>query len=46
MHNQKIPNVDRHAYSRHVNISFDGMHVKGHFGVSRNTNEIVGLAED
>ena len=24
MHNQKFPNADRHAYSLHINLSFDG----------------------
>ena len=46
MFDPEYPDADRFAYSRHVNMSFDGMHVKGCFGVSRNTNEIVGIEEN
>ena len=46
MFNSKYPDANRFAYNRHVNVLFDGMHVKGRFGVSRNTNEIVGMEEN
>ena len=46
MFDSKYPDAHRFAYSRHVNVAFDGMHVKGRFGVSRNTNEIVGMQEN
>ena len=46
MFHSEYPDADRFAYSRHGNVPFDGMHVKGRVGVTRNTNEIVGMEEN
>ena len=43
---QKNPNAGRFDYSRHTVMALDSMHTKGRFGVSRNTNELVGVADD
>ena len=43
---KKNPNADRFIYICHTVLAFDSMHVKGRFGVSRNTNELVAVAED
>ncbi|KAL7527937.1 hypothetical protein ACHAXR_003152, partial [Thalassiosira sp. AJA248-18] len=43
---QKNPGAGRFDFSRHTIIALDAMHTKGRFGVSRNTNELVGVADD
>lgn len=43
---RKYPKAGRYDYSRHCIIGLDSMHTKGRFGVSRNTNELVAVAED
>ena len=46
MFNQKFPGADRFTYSRHINLLFGGVCVKEQFGVSRNTNKIIGLVKN
>ena len=43
---QHNPNADDYDYARHTVLSFDSMNVKGRFGVSRNSNEIVAIEEE
>ena len=40
---QNHPDADMFHYSRHCIISFDAMHAKGCFAVTRNTNELVAI---
>ena len=44
--NLKNPTASRHDYSRHTIVGLDAMITKGRFGISRNTNELVGIADD
>ena len=43
---QQNPGADMMDLGCHTIVSFDAMHMKTRFGISRNTNRLVGMADD
>ncbi|EJK64027.1 hypothetical protein THAOC_15281 [Thalassiosira oceanica] len=44
--NNEHDNEPRTSFQRHGVLAFDSMHTKGRFGISRNTNELIAVADD